>query len=104
MSCACALRTNSSRSLKLYAGSKEFAAFAGFVGAMLAHVTSVRRIVALFVEVATSISLAFVRVVAEDGIVVEADPHPVGGRGDGSENGRNENRGDDRDMTHRLPP
>ena len=36
-----------------------FAAFAGFVGAMLAHVTSVRRIVDLFVEVATSMSLAF---------------------------------------------
>ena len=35
---------------------------------------------------------------------MEADPHPVGGRSDGSENGRNEDGNDDRNLTHRLPP
>ena len=58
----------------------------------------------MFVEVATVHLGLPVRVEPEDGIVVEADPHPVGGRGDGSENGRDEDRGDERDVTHRLPP
>jgi hypothetical protein len=46
MPLACALRTSSSTSSSLYDGSNGLAGFAGFVGATLAHVTSVRMIVA----------------------------------------------------------
>ena len=56
MSRDCVLRTSSSRSLKRYAGSNGFAAFAGRVGAMFAHVTSVRTIVAFVARAWSSIS------------------------------------------------
>ena len=69
----CALRTNSSRSSKRYAGSNGSAAFAGLVGATSAHVTSDRTIDALFVAVAACHGVLPIRVVAQDRIVVEAD-------------------------------
>ena len=56
MSRACVLRTSSSRSLKRYAGSNGFDAFAGRVGATFAQVTRVRTIVALASRAWSSIS------------------------------------------------